>query len=123
MFFGRKKKEEIKTEERVCPNNEFHYQTVINGETAIKPYYYLRNGLLHVRYTVDRCIKLSKDEELKIKEELSMRPALKQDVLGSHWNLLTRFVEKEIIQDGLAEGYERSQELAQKYREEHGLQN
>lgn len=31
--------------------------------------------------------------------------------------------EKEILQDGLAESYKRSQELAQKYREEHGLQN
>lgn len=119
MFFGRKKKEE----EKVCLDSGFHYQTVINGEPAIKPYYYMRNGLLHVRYTVDRCIKLSKVEELKIKEEMSMRLALKQDILSSHWDFLTRFAEKEICQYGLAESYKRSQELAQKYREEHGLQN
>ena len=45
---------------------------IVNGDTAIKPYYYMRNGLLHVRFTVDRCVELSKAEENQIKAELDL---------------------------------------------------
>lgn len=79
---------------------------IINGDISIKPYYYLRNGLLHVRHTVDRAVSLSKDEEMRIKEELNEAPAQKQQILGREWNLQTVTRGKPIIMDGIraAEG-------------------
>lgn len=77
-------------------------RTHVNGETAIKPYYYFRNGLLHIRYNVDRCVELSKAEQIKLKMELTTSYD-KQDVLAKTWNFLTDCVGKPIIMDGIAE--------------------
>lgn len=77
-------------------------RTYINGETAIKPYYYFRNGLLHVRYNVDRCVELSSAEQIKLKMELTTNYD-KQEVLAKTWNFLTECVGKPIITDGIAE--------------------
>lgn len=98
-------------------NKGFSYdlRCVINGEIAIKPYYYLRNGLLHVRFNVDRCIKLSLDEEKRIKDELEMCPQNKQEILGRNWNFLTLTSERKIIKDGIKAGDERIKELSRKY--------
>lgn len=78
-------------------------RTYINGETAIKPYWYLRNGLIHVRYNVDRCIELTRDETIRVKEELYKNPANKQAVLEKFWSFYSDCVEKPIIYDGIAE--------------------
>ena len=78
-------------------------RTYINGETAIKPYYYFRNGSLHVRYTVDRCMKLSYSEVAKLKDELTASPSYKQSVLKKAWSFFSVTVGKEIIHDGIAE--------------------
>lgn len=78
-------------------------RTYINGETAIKPYYYFRNGSLHVRYTVDRCIKLSSSEVAKLKDELTASPSYKQSILRKAWSFFSVTVGKEIIHDGIAE--------------------
>ena len=78
-------------------------RTYINGETAIKPYYYFRNGSLHVRYTVDRCMKLSSSEVAKLKDELTASPSYKQSVLKKAWSFFSVTVGKEIIHDGIAE--------------------
>ena len=74
----------------------------INGETAIKPYWYYRNGLLHVRYNVDRCIELTTAEVTKLKVDLSAGTD-KQEILAKLWNLLTVTMERPIIMDGIAE--------------------
>lgn len=100
-----KKRNEIGTEDR-C---------IINGDIAIKPYYYLRNGLLHVRHTVDRAVALSKEEELKIKAELDSDPANKQQILGREWNLQTVMNEKPILMDGIKAGEDRMKELSSKF--------
>ena len=92
-----KKRNEIGMEDR-C---------IINGDIAIKPYYYLRNGFLHVRHTVDRAVNLSKDEEMRIKEELNEAPARKQQILGREWNLQTVMNEKPVIMDGIKAAEER----------------
>lgn len=76
--------------------------TIVNGETAIKPYYYMRNGLLHVRYTVDRCVELSESEEKRIKEELAEEPFNKQAIFSRQWNFLTQYVGKAVHHDGIA---------------------
>lgn len=83
--------------------NDEYIRKNVNGETAIKPYWYLRNGLLHIRYSVDRCIKLSPSEEAEIKRKLSERPSEKQSILEDKWDFLTECVGKEIINDGIAE--------------------
>lgn len=76
---------------------------VINGETAIKPYGYLRNGLLHVRYTVDRCVELSYHEVANIKAKITSNPSAKQEILLNEWNFQTECVGKPVIFDGIAE--------------------
>ena len=93
--------------------------TIINGETAIKPYYYLRNGLLHVRFTVDKCVKLSTDEEARIKAQLEGKPEQKQNILGKEWNLLTQFAGKAILNDGVMEGDKRTKEMTKEYKNGH----
>lgn len=75
-------------------------RTYINGETAIKPYYYFRCGVLHARYTVDRAIELSPAEIAKLK--VDMTTGEKQEVLGKTWNMLEHCVERPIIEDGIA---------------------
>lgn len=74
-------------------------RTHIHGETAIKPYYYLRCGALHVRYIVDRVIELSSTEVAKLK--VDMTTGDKQEVLGKAWNFFENTVEKPIIEDGI----------------------
>ena len=93
--------------------------TIINGEVAIKPYYYLRNGLLHVRFTVDRCVKLSPDEEVRIKAQLEGKPEQKQNILGKEWNLLTQFAGKAILNNGVMEGDKRTKEMTKEYKNGH----
>ena len=100
-----KKRNEIGMEDR-C---------IINGDIAIKPYYYLRNGLLHVRHTVDRAVDLSKDEEMRVKEELDKAPAEKQQILGREWNLQTVMNERPVIMDGIKAGEDRMDELSVRF--------
>ena len=100
-----RKRNEIGTEDR-C---------VINGDIAIKPYYYLRNGLLHARYTVDRAVNLSKDKETRVKEELDKNPVYKQQILGKEWNLQTVMNERPVIMDGIKAAEERMDELSIKF--------
>lgn len=87
----------------------------INGEASIKPYYYFRNGLLHVRYTVDRAMDLSKEESVRLKAELTEDPANKQIILQKAWNFYADCVNKDIIKDGLKAGDERIKELSSEY--------
>ena len=75
-------------------------RTHINGELAIKPYYYLRCGVLHARYTVDRAIELTSTEVAKLK--VDMATGDKQEVLGKTWNFFEYTVGKPIIEDGIA---------------------
>ena len=88
---------------------------IINGDIAVKPYYYLRNRLLHVRHTVDRAVDLSKDEEMRIKEELNKDPAQKQQILGREWNLQTVMNEKPVIMDGIKAAEERMNVLSGRF--------
>lgn len=91
------------TKKDMYDNSILDLHTHICGETAIKPYYYMRNGLLHVRYTVDRCVELTPSEVAKLKVDITANPEKKQDILEEMWNFLTLSVERKIIQDGIAE--------------------
>lgn len=92
-----------KSKKQMYDESLFDMRTYINGETAIKPYYYLRNGKLHVRYTVDRCVELSSTEVAKLKVDMTASPSDKQNVLAKAWNFFTVTVGKAIIMDGIAE--------------------
>lgn len=91
------------TKKDMYDNSILDLRTHICGETAIKPYYYMRNGLLHVRYTVDRAVNLTPAEVTKLKVDITANPEKKQTVLEEMWNLLTVSVGREIIHDGIAE--------------------
>ena len=84
-------------------NSIMDLRTYVNGETAIRPYYYFRNGYIHVRYTVDRCIELSETEVEKLKAEMSTSSEDKQNILAKAWNFFTTCVNKPIINDGIRE--------------------
>ena len=89
----------------------FDKRTYVNGETAIKPYWYLRNGVLHIRYNVDRCVKLTPSEIARLKVELTANSQDKQAILEKAWNLFTQFMGRDIIQDGIAELEKKIKEL------------
>ena len=108
---------ERKTKKDMYNESILDLRTYINGETAIKPYYYYRNGLLHVRYTVDRCIQLSDTEKAKLKMELTVNSTDKQSILEKYWNFFTTCVGKEIIADGVAEMEKRIKEYSGNGRE------
>lgn len=77
--------------------------TVEGGEEiAMKPYYYYRNGLLHIRYNVDRCVELSDTESNGLKVTLASTYD-KQTALAKAWRFFVGNVGKKIIRDGVAE--------------------
>lgn len=83
--------------------NSAYERTEIEGETAIKPFYYLKNGLLHVRYGVDRCIELSENETAELKQKITEKPYNKQEIFSRTWEFMTKCVGKEVIKDGIRE--------------------
>ena len=72
------------------------------GENAIKPYWYYRNGLIHIRYTVDRAIKLSDAEVAKLKVAMTSAND-KQEALAKAWSFFANTACYPIIEDGIAE--------------------
>ena len=102
------------TKKDMYNNSILDLRTHICGETAIKPYYYMRNGLLHVRYTVDRCVELTPSEVAKLKVDITANPEKKQTILEEMWNFLTLSVERKIIHDGIAEMERRIKEYGLK---------
>lgn len=80
-----------------------NYRTYVEGELAIKPYFYLRNGRLHIRYNVDRAIELSDAEVERLKKDLTTKPSYKQAILAKAWYFFEKIVCKPIIHDGLTE--------------------
>lgn len=89
---------------------------VVNGFPVIEPYFYYRNGLLHVRYTVDKCVELSPTEQKTVKEEMSKEPYNKQAILEANWKFFTEQVGKPVIEDGIAEAEKRMKELSSGYK-------
>lgn len=84
-----------------------NYKNVyIEGIKVSKPYFYLRNGLLHVKGNFDKCIELSPTEVKRLKDVLSSASygaKEKQEVLYSFWQFLEKGIGKPVIQDGLSE--------------------
>lgn len=76
---------------------------VINNELTIKPYFYLRNDLLHCRYTVDRAMLLTESEKIYTVDSIKNAKdnKEKQKFLLKLWKALE--LEKTVIQDGIRE--------------------
>jgi hypothetical protein len=89
---------EVKMKDYNIPNTKL----TVDGETAIKPYWYLRRDLLHIRYTVDRCIKLSDSEVTGLKLTMTAEND-KQKSLAKAWSFFANTVKRAIIKDGIAE--------------------
>ena len=79
-----------------------HVKVDEDDEIAMKPYYYLRNGYLHIRYNVDRCIKLSDAEATGVKVSIASTYD-KQTALAKAWNFFSTCLKRPIIRDGIAE--------------------
>lgn len=97
----------VKTKKDIYNESKIDLRTYICGETSIKPYYYIRNGLLHVRYTVDRCMELSPSEIERIKADITAHPSDKQKILSSFWSFLEKTVGRAVIFDGIKEAEKR----------------
>lgn len=84
-----------------------NYKNVyIEGIKVSKPYFYLRNGLLHVKGNFDKCIELSPSEAERLKDKLSSASygaEEKQDILYNFWQFCERELKKPVIQNGLSE--------------------
>lgn len=86
------------------------YDLFIEGERALDAYFYLRNGLLHCRYTRDVCINLYDTEEAQIKNALDIgklscvsenqRKRAKQNVLQNAFFCLAK---DRAVKDGVGE--------------------
>lgn len=98
---SKEKKMEKRTKKDEYNESILDKRTYINGETAMKPYYYYRNGTLHVRYNVDRCIELSETESEALKKQMSENPADKQGVLEKAWSFFSMTAGKPVIHDGI----------------------
>ena len=91
----------------------------VNGENAIMPYYYIRNGLLHIKYEVDRCIELAYEEAEKVKERIIACPKNKQAILADAFHYYADVCHKKVESDGIA----CADHNLQKLRLEHGYKN
>lgn len=74
-------------------NNELDVMKEIDRDG--KAYYYLRNGLLHIRYNVIRCVEMSNNELKELRERLNKSKDKQQELLAE-WAFLTGNLEKEV---------------------------
>lgn len=95
-------------------NKDDKNRTVINGRVAIKPYYYYRDGLLHCRYAIDDCMKVTANEAKELKAEIEKDCVHKQDILAKAWNLQANFICKTIY-DGVIEIDNKMEESRKRY--------
>lgn len=70
---------------------------VRNGRAIIKPYYYIRNGVIHNRYTLDDCMELSKKEANELYEAITNDPLRKQEILEQAYKKFLEAGEKEVL--------------------------
>lgn len=84
-----------------------NYKSVfVEGVKVSKPYFYVRNSLLHVKGNFDKCIELSQTEVERLKallNQASYGSEEKQAILYSFWQFCEKELKKPVIQDGLSE--------------------
>ena len=97
---------EKKTKKQMYDESVFDLRTYINVnnieldirkeiDRGGKAYYYLRNGFLHVRYSVTRFVEMSNTELKELRERLSKSNDKQQELLAE-WKFQTGNLEKEV---------------------------
>lgn len=74
-------------------NNELDVMKEL--DRAGKAYYYLRNGLLHIRYSVTRFVEMSNTEFKELRERLGKSKDRQQELLAE-WEFQTGNLEKDV---------------------------
>ena len=75
-------------------------RVMVNGDVAIKPYLYVRNKMLHVRFTSDKCVALTESEERELYRRLTEHPEKKQEILAEFWSMTANTIERPVY-DGI----------------------
>ena len=90
-------------------------RVAVDGNIAIKPYFYIRNKHLHVRYTNDKCVELTDSELERLYKELTEHPERKQEVFAQMWSIVANL-------DGrpLLDGVKVADRIVENKRKENG---
>jgi hypothetical protein len=75
-------------------------RVVVDGNVAIKPYLYIRNKNLHVRFTCDKCVELTDAELSTLYKRLNEHPESKQDIFAEVWSVVANLNERP-VKDGI----------------------
>lgn len=76
-------------------------RVVVEGDVAIKPYLYVRNKNLHVRFTCDKCVELTEAELSSLYKRLDEHPESKQDIFAEVWSVVANLNERP-VKDGIS---------------------
>lgn len=75
-------------------------RVTVEGDVAIKPYFYIRNKFLHVRYTSDKCVQLTDAELSELYRRLTEHPENKQGIFEEVWSFVAHTAERPLY-DGV----------------------
>lgn len=75
-------------------------RVAVDGNIAIKPYFYIRNKNLHVRFTCDKCVELTDSELSSLYKRLDEHPESKQDIFAEVWSVVANLNERP-VKDGI----------------------
>lgn len=75
-------------------------RTIVDGNVAVKPYFYIRNKNLHVRYVCDKCVKLTDNELAVLYKHLDEHPEKKQEIFAETWSIVAN-LNKRPVEDGI----------------------
>ena len=63
-------------------------RVIVDGNVAIKPYFYVRGKHLHVKFSCDKCIELTDNELRALYQKLTDRPEKKQEIFEEMWSIV-----------------------------------
>ena len=75
-------------------------RVAVEGNIAIKPYFYVRNKNLHVRFTCDKCVELTDAEMERLFEQIDRHPEKKQVIYAEMWSVVANLNERP-VKDGI----------------------
>ena len=75
-------------------------RVIVEGNVAIKPYFYVRGKHLHVKFSSDKCVELTDNELHAVYQKLTEHPEKKQDILEDMWSLVANIDNRPLL-DGV----------------------
>lgn len=75
-------------------------RVIVDGNVAIKPYFYIRNKHLHVKFASDKCIELTESELNALYKKLTEHPEKKQDIFEETWSVVANLDNRPLL-DGV----------------------